>query len=131
MQSQAAEEPPLPKTEAEAPSDERITQVAQEPEELPPAAAEAVEIPADVQDISAEREPEGDIRPVAPTEYMQLQATSNIAAPEQPAAEELAVATHDPEPAATAAASVEMLDPVNDSNLKPASLSSQSEETIR
>lgn len=131
MQQQTAEEPLTAEVEAEAPSDRGSTQVEQQEEELPTATAEAGKIPSEDPDMSTEAvsgEPADP--PPAATEDTQPQASFEET-PEQPVADPPSLATPEPEAVAAAAAPVELLDPAVDPELKPASLSSQSEESIR
>lgn len=131
MQQHTAEEP-LPAVVAEAPSDRGSTQADQGQEEVPAATAEAADVPAEDQEIRTEAAWDEPAKPPpGTTEDTQPQAPSEETS-EQPKAEAPSLATPEPEAAAAEESTpVELLDPVGDPELKPASLSSQSEESIR
>ena len=133
MQQHTAVESQPADMEAGASSDIGGTRVVEGRIGLPAATAEAAEVPTDAWGVSTEAASGGSAEPPpGVTEDTQPQASSEETS-EQPVAETPSLATPEPEAtaAAQAAAPVELLDPVLDPELKPASLSSQSEESIR
>ena len=145
MHSRTAEQPLAVEEGTEALLNRANEQVAQEPGELPSTEAESAETQADAQDASMDSTTEENNTPppadtedfpaqaAAPSEAAPQEATPEDPAADGTAAEDTYLATPDPEAASAEAAGIpaQLLDPADDGSVKPASLSSQSEESIR